>query len=284
MSARMRVMQRKSIYDPKQPRENVQLQTEALAPQPKSPSRPRIHESPATQILSRSNAEKSTDARESFAHTQDNLVRKQLIVKLNTRKRKVEDDVPVPRLTRSQARKNNEASQVQPKAPAPKTMISTMETQIVNKPASKRRKLDSTRGPPRTRTKANLGLTKPAPNTVKSVKSSIRQAVPATNRGVMQSTTLPSSSKSPQVTHHKEPEPRVSRTGGRKKDSTPSTTSLQTKNPVKGFHIPHSAVKPSIPHQRPAASRSSLRSPLTMLVTPDRATLEEMEKNNPLLF
>jgi hypothetical protein len=277
-------MQRKSIYDSKQPRENAQLQTEALAPQPKSPSRPRIHDSPATQALSRSNAEKPTDARESFAHTQDNLVRKQLIVKLNTRKRKIEDIVPVPRLTRSQARKNNEASQVQPKAPAPKTMISTMETQIVSKPALKRRKLDSTRASPRTRTKANLGLTKPAHVTVKSVKSSIDQTVLATNRGVMQSTTLASSSKSPKVTHHKELEPRVPRTGGRKKDSTPSMASLQTKNPVKDLDIPHSAAKPSISRHRPAASRSSLRSPLTMLVTPDRATLKEMEKNNPLLF
>jgi hypothetical protein len=282
MSARMRMMQRKSIYDPKQSRENVQPQTEALAPQPKSPSHPRIHELPATQILNRSNAAKPTDARESFARPEDNLVRKQLIVKLSTRKRKVEDIAPVPRLTRSQARKKNEASQVQPKAPAPKAIIPTVEAQVAHKPAPKRRKLDSTRASPRT--KAKLGHTKPAGDTVGSVKSSISQTALGTNRDAMQSTTIASSSKSSKATHHKELKPRLPHTGDRKKASTPSTTSLQTKPPMEDFDIPDSAAKPSTSRHRPAASRSSLRSPLTMLVTPDRATLKEMEKNNPFLF
>jgi hypothetical protein len=319
MSARMRMMQRQSIYNPKHSRENDQPRADPLVPQPKSHPRSRFDEKPATQMIIRSNAEELTTAGESVVCSQDTLLPKQLIVKLNFRKRKIEDVVSIPRLTRSQARKNNEASQVQPNPPAPLATVSTVETQVENKPATKRRKLNRSGASSQAHTKVKGGsrdVTQSAFHTAESVKSSTRKTVMATRRGqpakppvqnsakplpitqniasssrrldVVQSNTIASTFKSIGSAPHEGIDSGVLRTSGRKKPTSSSGPTLQHRSPVRASEVKSlatlSTTGPPAPRTGPTTSRGLTRPPLAMFVTPDRATLEEMEKNNPFLL
>ncbi|KAF2030038.1 hypothetical protein EK21DRAFT_112331 [Setomelanomma holmii] len=180
MSARFRMMQRKSIHDPKKSREveaqqpklpttrsrvqnNISLdqlpptqivdRSDVVTPVRglDSPTRARNVRSsgtlPPTQIASRLKAISPARAQEPTSRTLISESPTQLIVKLKTGKRKLEEDVFSPRLTRSQVKKNNEVVRVQPEAVVKKA-TPIAETQLAPEPATKRRKPNNPRMPP----------------------------------------------------------------------------------------------------------------------------------------
>jgi hypothetical protein len=190
-------MQRKSIHEPKQAKDDGhQLQPRAL--QSKS-SRSRFDPPPATQIIDRPAVGRSALTRETASPTPEPLPAEQLIVKLKLspqkrkldadvlvpratrtpRKRKLDADIPIPipRVTRSQDKTNKKPAQTQSALP----VEALAETQVVVEPAAKRRKPNNTRNPPQARTKAKKGEEKaapPSPNAADLVKTSPRKRSP----------------------------------------------------------------------------------------------------------
>jgi hypothetical protein len=185
MSARLRMMQRKSIHEPKRLREDKQQLSRMLAIQPESRTCSPLGSLPATQIVSRPSACRPTLVEEHASHNPDRLPVQQLIVKLNVRKRKVEENIPSTRLTRSQAKKNNETVRVQATVPAPTAIMASTETQIVNEPRAKRQKPNNARVLPQVRSKGKAGTkdtTEPTLNAANLVKTSPRKAATTTKR------------------------------------------------------------------------------------------------------
>lgn len=303
-SARLRMMQRNSIYDPKQPRQKEQPQARAPSRQQPPSSRTFASALPATQIVSR------PDVRVPPARKPDHLPQKELVVKLNYRKRRAEEVVPVPRMTRSQAKKNNDATQNTPEA------TSGFETQAVNEPAAKRRKPNSNTGKqarPETKTAAS-NVTKVNSNAACLVKTSPRKAVMATQRdgaagkqaqlptnastGLQQSSVSPRKKKTTQSPSVARPSVPIA-PARPKNTATPSSRTVSPRKPAlssksnqrkKPQETPliksmasSSTVEPSSSPSK-VASRRRQRPTLTMLVTPDQATLEAMERDDTLLF
>jgi hypothetical protein len=175
MSARLRMMQRKSIHEPKQTKDDGhQLQAQIFRPES---SRSHFDPPPATQIIDRPAVGRSALAREVTSPTPECLPAQQLIVKfkLNSKKRKLDTGSPIPRVTRSQGKKNKEATQAQSATPAPKKVTTLAETQVVNKAAAKRRKPNNPPNPPRVRARVKKGVKNtapPSPNVADLVKTS----------------------------------------------------------------------------------------------------------------
>jgi hypothetical protein len=185
MSARLRMMQRKSIHEPKRLIEDKQQLSRMSAIQPRSRTCSPLDSLPATQIVSRPSACRPTLVEEHASRNPDRLPVQQLIVKLNVRKRKVEENIPSTRVTRSQAKKNNETVRVQATVPALTAIMASTETQIVNEPRAKRQKPNNARGLPQVRAKGKEGAkdtTEPAPNAANLVKTSPRKAAITTKR------------------------------------------------------------------------------------------------------
>ncbi|KAF1912430.1 hypothetical protein BDU57DRAFT_364252 [Ampelomyces quisqualis] len=308
-SARLRMMQRHSIYDPKQPRQNEQPHARAPICQQPSNSRPAEKAIPATQIASRPGAGVLTSG---GAHTPDHLPRKELIVKLNYRKRKAGATITAPRVTRSQAKKNNEATQDIPEA------TSGVEIQTVKEPPAKRRRPNSNIGKqvcPKEKEVAKITTTVTS-NAACLVKTSPRKAVMASQRdgsarnlAQISTKALPSSQQllvSPrkkEMAHSESvaslPVP-IGPAPARLKNNTSS--SVRTVSPKKpatssrsiqkkrrhGSPLAKSMASSSTagPQSSPskAAPRRRQRPMLTMLVTPDQATLDAMERDDTLLL
>lgn len=142
-------MQRNSIYEPKQSRHGNRPPAGASALLEGAFSN--VEDSaPPTQIVDRRGAKRGNPIQEVAAIPPQPSPKKSLIVRLNTRRVntqavKAEEDAPVPRLTRSQARKIQEAEQTQPRFLEQKATSEVLETRVVDKPAAKRRKLNDSR-------------------------------------------------------------------------------------------------------------------------------------------
>jgi hypothetical protein len=166
MSARLRMMQRKSIHDPKHSREDDLRMTKAPIPRARQPYHDPPAPLPATQIVTRPYAETSPHRQKIASHNAKQSPTKQLVVRLpiSPLKRKVEEILEVPRLTRSQARKNNELLKHKVTQPEHKSqeIISSVETQIANEPAAKRRKPNTAQPSPQPRANAKVTVKSPA--------------------------------------------------------------------------------------------------------------------------
>lgn len=187
MSARLRVMQRKSIHDPKYTLEDEPMMGQAPTFRMNPPLRPRPAPLPETQVVERPNPAKLVQLDEDTPAPPPNCQpAKQLVVKLNVRKRKVEEVAPEPRLTRSQAKKMNDANHAEFEVPHPKEVVEPVETKLVNEPAAKRRKPNVTRPPPQSQPRAKAkAAKKPAhatQNAANPVKTVPRKAATTAKR------------------------------------------------------------------------------------------------------
>ncbi|KAH7408284.1 hypothetical protein DE146DRAFT_368945 [Phaeosphaeria sp. MPI-PUGE-AT-0046c] len=232
MSARLRMMQRHSIYEPKQLRGDdralasgsAQLQSE-LPPFDDSTV-------PATQIIDRGDAENRGLPREVAMHIPSHSLKKSLIVRLNTQRMKVEEATPVPRVTRSQARKIREIEKIQPTVPDQKPTIATIETQLVDEPATKRRKLTDARAskPLLKADNAKKAVAKSTSRATNLAKASPRKtAVPA-----MQEQLAGPSVKSPRK---KPPHTAKAASSPRKKNSTRSRPAARASTAMDPVHL-----------------------------------------------
>jgi hypothetical protein len=297
-------MQRKSFYEPKQPRENEQRQAlvPALASKPASRPRPRPKLPPATQIINRAGLDIPLPATET--RTPGQTPAKQLIIKLSIRKRKVEEAVSSTRLTRSQAKKNNDSAHARPGLPVSMKINSTVQTQS-DEPAAKRRKPNTTRVPPQARPKA-----KPVSNAANLVKTSPRKAAVTAKRDnpvsnpMQLPTQLPSSprkkqaSRSNAVAGLNKPHGRLSakaQDAGSSVTKTalpgrPSTPSGSTIPPdLLASHTEQgttSSSKLGTASSRPGSkARHGLqRPPFAMPVTFDSDTYEDMKRKGKFIF
>lgn len=303
-------MQRNSIYDPKQPRQNEQPQDRAPTRQQPSNSRLVANAPPTTQIVNnRPSGGVVLSGGMQAARSPDHLRKKELIVKLNYRKRKVSEIMTAPRITRSQAKKNSQATQNNPEA------TSGVQIQTERQPPAKRRKPNSNLGK-QEHSRGYEAVNKASDVTSNAaclVKTSPRKAVMVSQRdgaapGLAQSSAkvLPNlqqppvsprkkkTAQSPSVASPSMPvaparlnkSSASTRTASPKKPAT-SSRSTQRKKPIETPQVKSMASSstlelPSSPSK--AASRRRPRPTLTMLVTPDQATLEAMERDDPLLF
>jgi hypothetical protein len=309
------MMQRKSIHEPKQTKDNEQLQPQALQ---SKPSRSRFDPPPATQIIDRPAAGRSALTREFASPTPERLPTQQLIVKLKTshRKRKLDSNIPIPRVTRSQGKRDKEAAQAQSAVLPPKIVTAPAETQVVNEPAAKRRKPNKAPNPPQARPKAKKGLKKTVPSSPKAadlVKTSSRKTAASTKLvnpsqyRIQPATSVPTGQRK-KVTakpsastalhqpdsgfgnHHEniESSAKPARLSSPKK-STTASKSTQRKNPGAAANSGPSATPmmlgiPSSPHSGPSAAAESGsrhgRGVVGMLETPDWQTFDKIERNN----
>jgi hypothetical protein len=302
MSARLRVMQRKSFYEPKQPRENEQRQAFVPALHSKPASRPGLKVPPATQIISRTDVDRPLPIIET--RTPEHIPAKQLIVKLSVQKRRVEEAVPTTRMTRSQAKKNNDSVLNWPGLPVPKEVNSMVRT-LSDEPVAKRRKPNTTRGPPQARPKA-----KPGPNAANLIKTSPRKVATTAKRDkpvnnpVQTPTQLPSSprkkqtSKSdaiadPNKSHGRlnakanNARPSVTKTALPEQPSTPSGSTLRPD--LLTSHMEQSTVsswtlKSASSCLGSKARRGPQRPPLAIPVTFDSDTYEDMKRRGEFIF
>jgi hypothetical protein len=296
-------MQRKSFYEPKQSREDKQRQllVPALASNPIS--RPRPDSPPPTQIISRTGAVKPVPATKT--RTPDQMPDKKLIVKLCTKKRKIEDVVPSIRLTRSQAKKNNESVLAQSRVPPSKEVNSTVKTQV-SEPAAKRRKPNTNRAPLQVPPQANQ-----MSNAANLVKMSPRKAAMETKRGepvdnpVQPPTQLLPNPRTKQTVntdavscstkphgrrgaYPKDAGSSKLKTSKQEKPSTTSATAIHDNSSLValegGTTATSSKVKP--PASRPGsnAQRGLQRPPLAMPVTFDSVTYEEMKRKGEFII
>jgi hypothetical protein len=214
------MLQRKSIHDPKQSRENVQQQAQApdadaqshlrkslgadsaSSSALKSSRHPYVVNTepalghgpippPATQLVNKPIQAKRTPNGVTARHAQKRAPATQLVVKLPLSKRKRDEDIAIPRLTRSQAQTQAEAEKNKIKnfrsGPAARKVVSPPETQLMNEPATtKRRKPNNpplsarnTRLPDSSKA---LGSIQAVPNATDIVKTSPRKAAVATRR------------------------------------------------------------------------------------------------------
>jgi hypothetical protein len=179
MSARLRMMQRNSIHDPKRSREVEPQGSGVPSSRTKVQRGPNPNQLPATQLVGRSGVATPTRIDELPSRSPEPVAPTQLIVKLKTGKRKQEEPIPSPRLTRSQAKKIREAVSIPPKAPVTVKMIPTVETQYVKEPAAKRRKPNNPRVAPQIRPKQQNvvhAVPQAASNAAHLVKTSPRKA------------------------------------------------------------------------------------------------------------
>jgi hypothetical protein len=310
MSARLRVMQRKSIHDPKYTHEDDPWMGQAPTTRVNPSIRPQPAPLPATQVVERPNAKKPMDVDVNISSSTYHPASKQLIVKLPTRKRKFEAVVPSPRVTRSQAKKINNTINIKNRVPNPKEVAPTMETKLDNGPAAKRRKPNTARPPPQPHPKAKE--TKKPVRTLQSVADTVkilpRKAVPLNKRTkpvantAQQPTDMSSGPRKKRVANAKAFASPTKYDGG--SDAYPqnhgsSSSMAPTPSrpaPASTSYVQHGGpyITPSIgdratsttmgpPSSRNgsvAASRGSWRPPLTSPVTLDLATYERM-KNQP---
>jgi hypothetical protein len=292
MSARLRVMQRKSFFEPKQPREDEQQRPVVPGHAFKSRSRLRPASPPPTQIINRGEADRSVSTIE--PRTPEQMPAKQLIVKLSVRKRKVEEAIPSIRLTRSQAKKIDDSRSKVP-----------VDTQL-EEPAAKRRKPNTTRAPPQARSKAKQGS-----NAADLVKMSPRKVAMPTKRDSLVSNPVPprtqllasprkkqtaksnvtsgsAKSRGHPGASSKDAKPSESKTVKQGKLSKPSGTATQRNSklaaPNEGVTATSSKTKPAASRPEPKAQRGLRRPPLAMPVTFDSVTYEEMKRKGEFIF
>jgi hypothetical protein len=277
MSARLRVMQRKSFFEPKRSREDE-------LPEPSNPahtsnprSRPRSNSPPPTQIITKGGRGRPLPHPE--IRTPEQLPPNQLIVKLSIRKRKAEEVVPSTRLTRSQAKKNDDS---QPKAPVINEVSSTVRTQL-NEPAPKRRKPNSTRAPPQARSKAKQGSNAAVPPPTQLLASPRKKQTAKSNaasdlaRPRGNPSFIPNdagSSKSTTVRQEK----------SLKTSGTAAQRNSKFTAPKEGAAAISSKTKPATSRPGPKAQRGVQRPLLAMPVTFDSVTYEEMKAKGEFLF
>lgn len=228
MSARLRMLQRKSIHEPKQSRAHEEQQAHVPAAEKQSGLRrplrpglpplralksprdshvmnpepnlgPGLIPPPATQLVNKSIPAKRTPNLEASARAHTPAPATQLVVKLPLSKRKRDDDMSIPRLTRSQALAQEQAhveaekgsasnirSNVGNKAQASRRLVPLSETQLVDGPATKRQKANNP--PPSAPNARSTGIsdalesTQAVSNAADVVKTSPRKAATATKR------------------------------------------------------------------------------------------------------
>jgi hypothetical protein len=268
MSARLRVMQRKSFFEPKRSREDEPPESSKPAHTSNPRSRPRPNSPPPTQIISKGGRSRPLPHPE--IRTPEQMPHKQLIVKLSIRKRKVDEVIPSTRLTRSQAKKNDD---FQPKAPVFNEVSSTVETKL-NEPAPKRRKPNNTRAPPQARSKAkqgsNAAVTPPtqllaSPRKKQTAKSNATLGSARPRGNLVVSPKDVGSSKS--------------KTVRQEKSSKTSGTAVQRNSKLTAPKAEAAAALSKIKPQR------GLQRPLlAMPVTFDSVTYEEMKAKGEFLF
>lgn len=171
MSARLRMMQRKSIHEPKR-YQGVEKQQDQLVASSQEHTRLTANALPATQIVNRLHKPDQRMPVKRVQDTTSNSAGKKLIVKLpitalKKRKRIEEQEQQqedVPRMTRSQAQaqkiaqvypkvttatidkgKSDEPTCLQPNTTGSKNALLLPETQIINQPARKRERLDDSK-------------------------------------------------------------------------------------------------------------------------------------------
>jgi hypothetical protein len=214
------MLQRKSIYDPKQSREDEQQQAQAPGAEAHSPLRKPLGADsasssalkssrhpyvvntepalghgpippPATQLVNKPIQAKRTP-NGGVGHAYKRAPATQLVVRLPLSKRKRDEDTAIPRLTRSQAQAQAEAEKnntenVRSGPPPARKVVSPPETQLMNGPATtKRRKPNN---PPLSARNARspegskaLGSIPAVLNAAAVVKTSPRKATVATRR------------------------------------------------------------------------------------------------------
>ena len=140
---------------------------------------------PATQTVVRSSDGKSAFLKDAEPLPSNPVPRRQLIVKLPSPKRKLEEDTPRPRLTRSQAKKSQESNHVKLSASTTQKRSSPVKTQNTREPPAKRKKANNTRalpGVPPTAPEVSNDSTDVSQNAANLVKTSPRKAAMATKR------------------------------------------------------------------------------------------------------
>ncbi|KAH8732948.1 hypothetical protein GQ44DRAFT_821200 [Phaeosphaeriaceae sp. PMI808] len=175
-SARLRMMQRESIYDPKKSREHQhQLTRNSIFDSRPGPNSRVVH-LPASQIISEPSVEKLTGIRENTPRCSDPLGPTQLIVKLSTGKRKLSEDIYVSRLTRAQAKRGNDIANSRPGIHVPAKIMSAVETRVVQESATKKRKPNNTQISTQPRPDSQRGAAVPTKN-VSDVANPVKTAL-----------------------------------------------------------------------------------------------------------
>ena len=314
-------MQRKSIHDPKYTLEDEPRLDQAPTFRMNPPLRPRHALLPETQVVERSDPAKHVQLdedvpppppkRQPVRQPVNQQPAKQFIVKLNVRKRKVEEVAPEPRVTRSQARKINDTNHAELEVPNPKEVVGSVETQLVNEPAAKRRKPNLTRPPPQAQPRAKAkAAKKPAQatqNAANPVKTAPRKAATTAKRTkpaaapVQPPAQGPSSPAKKKVTKAKAPTrpkkfdddsddagssaPRIA--GPSKPTSSASCMQREAPYTTPGADegTTSDTMGPPSSRRGPATSlRGSRRPPLISPVTLDQATYERMKKQSNLII
>lgn len=132
----------------------------------------------ATQIVKKPTAGKAkhVKAASPVKPVPDKQRPEQLIVRIPTRKRKLDEDSFSPRLTRSQARKSQDTIHVNTQDRASQDVVPVVEDHTTKEPAAKRQKANDTSS------KATKGMSSRAeatPNAASLVKASPRKAAPS---------------------------------------------------------------------------------------------------------
>ncbi|KAH5683693.1 hypothetical protein HBI21_022420 [Parastagonospora nodorum] len=316
MSARLRVMQRNSIHDPKYTLEDEPRMDHTPTVRMNPPLHPRSAPLPATQMVERSDPQNLVPLDKDMPGSPPKRQpAKQLVVKLNVRKRKVEDIAPKPRLTRSQAKKINESNHAVFEVPQPKEVVGSGETQLVNEPAAKRRKPNVTRPPPQSQPRAKVkAAKKPAhatQNAANLVKTVPRKTAAASKRTkpaaapVQPTAENPASPEKKKVSkaktstrpkkyddgsdaYPKEAGSSVPRIPGPSKPAS-STSYMHREAPYTTPGVDEGPTSetmgPPFSRRGPAtSSRGSRRPPLISPVTLDQATYERMKKQSNLII
>jgi hypothetical protein len=277
MSARLRVMQRKSFFEPKRSRKDELPEPSNPVRTSKPRFRPRPNSPPPTQIVS--NASQGRPLSNPELWTPEQMSPKQLIVKLSVRKRKVEEVVPSIRLARSQAKKNDDS---QSPAPVLNEFSSTLETQL-NEPVAKKRKPNTTRAPPQARSKAKQGYNAAVPPPTQLLASPRKKQTAKSNaasdlaRPRGNPSFIPNdagSSKSTTVRQEK----------SLKTSGTAAQRNSKFTAPKEGAAAISSKTKPATSRPGPKAQRGVQRPLLAMAVTFDSVTYEEMKAKGEFLF
>jgi hypothetical protein len=277
MSARLRVMQRKSFFEPKRSRKDELPEPSNPVRTSKPRFRPRPNSPPPTQIVS--NASQGRPLSNPELWTPEQMSPKQLIVKLSVRKRKVEEVVPSIRLTRSQAKKNDDS---QSPAPVLNEFSSTLETQL-NEPVAKKRKPNTTRAPPQARSKAKQGYNAAVPPPTQLLASPRKKQTAKSNAA-----SASAKSRGNPGALSKDVGSSNAKTVREEKPSKPTGTAAQRSGKLtalkRGAAATSSKTKPATSRPGPKAKRGLQRPPLAMPVTFDAVTYEEMKAKGEFLF
>lgn len=207
LSARLRMMQRGSIYEPKQFRTGNRTYAGAATQVGDTFPQNDDNTIPETQIIDRHGAENRGPSEELAVHSSRPSPRKSLIVKLNiprvnTQKVKVEEDAPIPRVTRSQAKRIKAAGQTQAEVLAGSSIVVSPKRQVMDEPAAKRRKLNHTRASDQSLPRANpskKAVANSASRSTNLAKASPRKATMPTKHEELVSPSVQSPSKKPSL-------------------------------------------------------------------------------------